>query len=173
LTFVVKNCSKRPITQKIPGFLEKPWPELAAKGVPNSGIFSFRARRANGVTEEILASAKAAPLGSKNDLDEVEYELPLQDSETVTVIFAYRLVKYARDANSFFTTIPTESMNFNFVYDQRISLYYMNVHDSAFFDETPANSAGVLNLRSAGPLFPSNGIEFWWAPSRFEGGKQQ
>jgi hypothetical protein len=164
-TFVLKNCSNGEFTQKIPAFLEKPWPELSGDGLPEPGIKGIRVRRIDGVTEEIAAKTSPAAPGSRNDLDEVGYEIRLDSSEVVTVIYSYGLVKYARDSSSFFTTIPTEAMRFNFTYDTRLSLYYTNVHGVDFFDETPAKSSGRLTLRSAGPLFPANGIEFWWAPS--------
>jgi hypothetical protein len=160
LKFVLKNCSKEIAVQNIPAFLEKPWPDLAMKGIPDLGVKSIRVRRANGATEEVVAVTNAAPPGSKNDLDQVAYEIRLDDSEVVTVIYAYRFAKYARDSSSLFSTIPTESMRFNFIYDQKLSLYYTNVHERDFFDETPSKSPGQLNLRSDGPLFPANGIEF-------------
>jgi hypothetical protein len=166
LTFILKNCSKQPTAHKIPAFLEKPWPELAARGIPNLGIRSIRVRRSTGETKDLELARASAAKNSRSDLDRVSYEIPLAESESVTVIYSYRLVKFARDTSSLFVTIPTEAMSFDFSFDPRLSLFFTNVHDAEFFDETPAGSPGRLTVRSDGPLFPANGIEFWWMPQR-------
>jgi hypothetical protein len=166
LSFDLKNCSEENHVQKIPAFLERPWPELVDRKIPGVGIRSIRVRRKDGKTEDVTTNIQPASPGSRNDLAEVAYELPLAPQETATVIYAYRLAKFARDTSSFFTVIPTESMRFVIEHDLRLSLFYTNVHKEDFFDETPALSPGRLHLRSNGPLFPANGIEFWWAPAR-------
>jgi hypothetical protein len=163
LTFEIVNCSKGDLPQAIPAHLETPWPSLAKLDLPYLGVKGVRLRLDGGSFEDLTVGRKASA-SPRNDLDIYEYTFDIPKGSSGWVIFSYRLVKYARDMSSFFTTIPTEDMRFEFYYDERLSLYYTNVHEADFLDETPPKSPGRLSLRSSGPLFPNNGIEFWWAP---------
>jgi hypothetical protein len=157
-TFALENCSKEGKDFNIPAHIEQPWPEMKSEN-----DITVKKKNANTDKYEAVQIKIDDAVGS-DDLKHFYFSVHIEALSHCDIIVHYKLLKYGRDSSSFISIIPTDRMNIFINYKQLIDLFYTSIHSKDFIDESMYKGDGKLQLLAAEPLFPGNGIEFWWRP---------
>ena len=163
--FSIVNISKGPVDYNFSAFIERPFDKHLEKCVK---LLSFSV---DGVPiavpdgNQIPSESGPIKLDKNDDFYTFEYLTKIESGKSVEFEVVYHIIKYSRDNVQWYQKIPCDSYSAQIHFPADLSMYGSPIHSTSSCHREKTDS--FLGFRIREPLFPHNGVQFWWSPDTF------
>ena len=168
IEYIVENIGDRDGVYEIKTFVEREANACGPRGVFKDDLGLHRISIGGREIPPIeLAAAKGVQQEDANFIVS-RHALELTSGASAIVKSVSFVEKCERDGELWRSIFPADGVEVRLIWrpEMDFEVFVEAVHPEGAFDNDPHQEPGLLEARLTKPLFPQNGLYFWWSPRR-------